>query len=111
MRALWTPDDVSVTERIRAFGNEFPTSVMGGSGTRMTLYLRLMGLDVEPYPPFRITTFDNAYERTGYDPRPQNADEATLYEHALGFVDRFIRRPGRGECLSATGLTPNPSSG
>ncbi len=91
LRALWTPDDVSVTERIRAFGNEFPTSVMGGSGTRMNVISQLlMGLDVERYPPFRITTFDNAYERTGYDPRPQNADEATLYEHALGFVDRFI---------------------
>ena len=49
-----------------------------------------MGLDVEKYPPFRITLLNNAYERTGY-PKPEpNATEADLYEHALSFLDRFV---------------------
>ena len=49
-----------------------------------------MGLDVERYPPFQITTFSNAYDRTGYDQPEKGADEAALYQHALGFLDRFI---------------------
>ena len=49
-----------------------------------------MGLDVEQYPPFRTRAFERAYERTGYDQPPLDADEAALYEHALGFLDKFI---------------------
>ena len=49
-----------------------------------------MGLDFEMYPPFRITLLDKAYDRTGYERPSRSADEATLYEHALGFLDRFI---------------------
>ena len=33
--------------------------------------------------------FDWAYERTGYDKRRGDADEAGLYSHALSFLDRF----------------------
>ena len=94
LRALWTRDDMSVSERVRAFCNLFPKSdsTIGGSGTRMNVISQLlMGLDVENNPPFRVTRFDNAYERTGYDPRSGDADEAALYEHALGFLDRFIK--------------------
>ena len=91
LRELWTQDNVAVAERIRAFSNELPTDVLGGSGSRMTVISQLlMGLDAEQYPPFRVTAFDIAYERTGYEPRPKEADEAALYEHALGFLDQFI---------------------
>ena len=31
-----------------------------------------------------------AYDRTGYDKPDKNANEETVYEHALGFLDRFI---------------------
>ena len=91
--AIWTSDALSVTERIRAFSNRFPSSVTGtrGAGTRMNIISQLlMGLDVEEYPPFRIGLFNQAYERTGYGKPEQGADEAALYEHALGFLDRFI---------------------
>ena len=49
----------------------------------------LMGMDVQRWPPFKYRAFNGAYERTGYA-RPQGADEAGLYEHALGFLDQFI---------------------
>ena len=50
----------------------------------------LMGLDVEQYPPFGTMIFGIAYDRTGY-PKPEtDADEAAVYEHALGFLDRFL---------------------
>ena len=48
-----------------------------------------MGVDVEKYPPFKITAFNEAYERTGYDMPERGANEAALYEHALGFLDRL----------------------
>ena len=90
LQALWTRDDSSVSERIRAFSDLFPRDVTSGEGTRMNVISQLlMGLDVEQSPPFRVTTFDNAYERNGYAPRPGDADEAALYEHALGFLDRL----------------------
>ena len=50
-----------------------------------------MGLDVEQYPPFKTESFKRAYGQTGYDRPQRGADEAALYEHALGFLDRFIK--------------------
>ena len=55
----------------------------------------LMGLDAERYPPFRTTTFGTTYELTKYQDPPQDADEAALYEHALGFLDRLIEEADR----------------
>ena len=91
LQSIWTRDDSSISERIRAFSKLLPYSLIRGSGTRMNVAaVLLMGIDVEQYPPFQILTFNDAYERTGYDPPPEVADEAALYEHALGFLDRFI---------------------
>ena len=91
LQALWAREDVSIGERIRSFSNQLPKSEIGGFGTRMNIISQLlMGIDPEQYPPFRVMMFDKAYERAGYEPRQQDADEAALYEHALGFLDRFI---------------------
>ena len=91
LRSIWTGDDSSISERIRAFSELLPYSLIGGSGTRMNVAaVLLMGIDVEQYPPFRVGVFKDAYQRTGYDPPPEGADEAALYEHALEFLDRFI---------------------
>ena len=90
LQVLWTRDDSSIQDRVLAFSTDFPKSVTRGPGTRMNVISQLlMGLDVEQCPPFRITAFDGAYKRTGYDQTPLGADEATLYKHALGFLDRF----------------------
>ena len=51
----------------------------------------LMALDVEHYPPFMTDAFDDALKRTGYPKPGSDADEAALYEHALGFLDRFVK--------------------
>ena len=71
LQALWTRSDAPVAERIRAFDSLLPKSDhrsdITGPGTRMNVVsVLLMGLDVEQYPPFRITVFEKAYERTGY---------------------------------------------
>ena len=91
LQAIWTEDDSSVFDRIRAFSDRFPRSVTSGAGSRMNVASGLlMELDVYKYPPFLIRKFEAAYERTGYEQADQNADEAALYQHALGFLDRFI---------------------
>ncbi|MCY4082579.1 MAG: AAA family ATPase [Caldilineaceae bacterium] len=94
-RAIWTtesePDDESISERIRAFCRILSNDVISGSGTRTTVASALlMGLNVEKYPPFRKGKFDDAYEFMEYDLPPKGADEATLYEHALRFLDHFL---------------------
>ena len=93
LRAIWADDDLSVTERVQAFSSKYPESVRsttGGAGTRMTVISQLlMGLDVEEHPPFGTRVFEDAYNRTGYN-EPEHYNEAALYEHALGFLDRFI---------------------
>ena len=94
--AIWTQESLSDAERIRAFSKLFPHEVISGKGSRgsrtTVVSALLMGLDVERYPPFRITLFEEVYERTEY-PRPKtSSSEAVLYEHALGFLDSLIRK-------------------
>ena len=101
LQAIWTRDDLSVAERVRAFSDLFPASEtsregqligLSGAGSRMSfISALLMGLNVHEYPPFRVTVFDKVYERTGYGGPERGADEATLYGHALGFLDLFIK--------------------
>ena len=97
-QAIWTENGLSVSERIRAFAELFPRDVISGTGSRLTMISQLlMALNVEQYPPYKTNAFKEAYERTGYDKPVKNADEAALYEHALGFLDRFIdEAAGRG---------------
>lgn len=90
LQAIWTQDTCSVDERIRNFSRLFPTSEVSGPGVRMRyISVLLMGLDVYLYPPFQTTTFQKAYDRTGYGAPGKDADEAELYQHALGFLDLF----------------------
>ena len=98
LQTIWTSGNLSLSERIRAFSELLPQPVIGGLGTRMNVISQLlMGLNVEQYPPFRTRAFVRAYKRTGYAQPPKDADEAALYEYALGFLDRFtIEARARG---------------
>ena len=100
LQTIWAKNDSSVFERIRAFIGVLPTSEISGAGTRINLASGLlMALDAQQYAPFRVRLFNRAYDRTGYGRPDSKADEVELYEHALGFLDRFI------EEASARGLT------
>ena len=91
LQALWTRDASSIDERIRNFSARLPRSASSGSGVRTTVMsVLLMGLDVEQYPPFRVGYYSDAYTGTGYSQPKRGADEPEIYEHALGFLDRFI---------------------
>ena len=96
LKVLWAQDETSVSERIRTFCQQFPTEVISGTGTRINVVsVLLMGLNAEHYPPFRVKTFNRTYEQVGYDRPENNASEEGLYEHALGFLDRFIEEGNR----------------
>ena len=91
LQALWAEEARPIAERIDAFCDEFPASVIKGAGTRTTVIsILLMGQDAEEYPPYSTTKLQQAYERTGYPLPKDGASEAELYEHRLGFLDRFI---------------------
>ena len=94
LHELWADagvSDPSVSQRIRAFSDLFPKDVQSGSGSRMrSISVLLMGLDAIKYPPFMYTVFDRAYKSVEYETPAAEADEAAQYEHALGFLDRFI---------------------
>ncbi len=96
LRVIWSESSSSVSDRIRVFSEQFPRSVTSGPGTRANVIsLLLMGLEVRQYPPFHVTAFSSAFDQTGYGQPEQGADEAMLYEHALGFLDRFIEEAAK----------------
>ena len=87
---LWSGGDTQFPERVRAFMEFFPESVIRGVGTRTNVAsVLMMGLDAEQYPPFKTTLFETAQKHTGYEPSA-DADEAATYDDALRFLDNFI---------------------
>ena len=50
----------------------------------------LIRISAEHYPPFGVEMFRKAYDITDYPKPPKDADEATLYKHALEFLDKFV---------------------
>ena len=98
LQEFWAEGNLSVTERIRSFSSALPRDVATRPGVFTNLAsVLLMGLNAEQYPPFKIRAFKEAYERTGYDMPERGADEAALYEHALGFLDRLIQEASERE--------------
>ncbi len=101
LRDLWAPDDGSpdglpptdqIIARVRTFAERMPAvEDLRGPGVRMRLIAALlMRISAESYPPFKVREFNKAYERTDHPKLPRDADEATLYEHALEFLDRLV---------------------
>ena len=92
LNQVWTEDEpLTTADRIGAFVSILPSSIVRGPGTRMKLIAGLlMSRDVQEYPPFQKLNFAKAYRLTGYEPAPKNANEAALYDHALGFFDKFM---------------------
>ena len=91
LRALWTEEPASPSERIRAFFGRVPSDVpvnRKGTGLRpVSILLMALGAD---YPPYKVRQFDKAYKHTGHPLLAKDADEGTAYEHAVAFLDRLI---------------------
>ena len=96
LQALWTRAGSTLGDRISDFCSLLPRSASSGSGSRTAVVaVLLMGLDAEEFPPFRVSVFDPAYDQVGYARPAQDAAEAEIYEHALGFLDRFMEEASR----------------
>ena len=105
LQKLWEEGEDDPGERIAAFCELLPDQRASGTGTRATLAsVLLMGLDVEQFPPFRTTPFGKAYQQTGYGEPARGTSEAEVYEHALGFLDRFIEEASERELAIANRL-------
>jgi len=100
LTAIWM-EDAGLEDRIRGFLERVPQTrgVVAGMGTRASLASFLvMALAPESYPIYRPTPFQKGFELTDYPPPENDADEAQIYSHALGFLDKFA------EEASARGL-------
>ncbi len=90
LRSLWSPDAQRIEQRVQAMANTLSTLFRSKGARTNVVSVLLMGMSAEDYPPYRATPFNWAYERTGYPEPGRSAGEGVLYEHALGFLDRFI---------------------
>ena len=92
LQAIWTEDNSPVSKRVGNFCSLLPRSASSGLGSRTAVSsVLLMGVDPEQFPPFRVSVFNPAYQLTQYDRPEEGTDEASSYECALGFLDRFIQ--------------------
>jgi len=91
LRGLWTAEPVAASERIRTFFGALPSAVSlmrKGSGLRpVSVLLMALGSD---YPPYKAQQFHRAYKHAGHPEPSGDADEGTLYEHAVAFLDRLV---------------------
>ena len=101
LRAIWAEDeDLSTTDRIRALTPRIPDSLPSGkqpptkgTGTRLRwISVLLMACGARQYPPYKVSEFSKAYEGTGHPGPAPGGDEASHYEHALGFLDVLLKK-------------------
>ena len=90
LNSLWQ-ETSSLPAAIREFLSRVPTDSPSGKNTRAKIAAFLaMAIDPYEYPPFRVSTYQAGYKLTGYPPPASDADEADVYEHALGFLDKVL---------------------
>ena len=86
------PPREEVFTRIRTFAKQLPVvEYLSTPAGRMALISALLvRISAERCPPFGVEMFRKAYEDTGHPKPSKDADEATHYEHALKFLDKFV---------------------
>ena len=90
LQSLWHKQS-SLPSATREFLSRVPADSPSGKNTRVKIAAFLaMAIDPYEYPPFRVTTYQAAYKLTGYPLPASDADEADVYQHALGFLDKVL---------------------
>ena len=90
LQSLWHKQS-SLPSATREFLSRVPADSPSGKNTRVKIAAFLaMAIDPYDYPPFRVTTYQAAYKLTGYPLPASDADEADVYQHALGFLDKVL---------------------
>ena len=90
LRAIWS-EQSDLDSAIRNFLSQVPEDSPSGKNTRAKI-AAFLSMAIDPYgnPPFRVTTYQAAYKLTGYPLPSSDADEADVYRHALGFLDKVL---------------------
>ncbi len=90
LRALWD-ESSPILERVGRFSELLPRKVLSGSGGRLAL-ASVLSLADDPMnnPVYRWEPLYKAQKLLGDPAAESGLDEAGLYEHAIGFIDRFL---------------------
>ena len=90
LQSLWHKQS-SLPSATREFLSRVPADSPSGKNTRVKI-AAFLAMAIDPYdcPPFRVTTYQAAYKLTGYPLPASDADEADVYQHALGFLDKVL---------------------
>ena len=78
-----------VAARFQPLADQLKRVFQFSAGVNLVSVL-LMGLSAEDYPPYRWTPFQSVYQKLNYPQPEEQSTEGETYEHALGFLDRFI---------------------
>ena len=88
--SVWAKADTPDRDRVRGFVEAVAPGNLG-TAESMASFL-LMAFDAEQQPFYRARPFNAAYKMTGYPgPRP-NDPRDRRYEHAVEFLDEFMRQ-------------------
>jgi dynein-related subfamily AAA family protein len=90
LRALWD-ESSPILERVGRFSELLPREVLNGSGGRLAL-ASVLGLAYDPLdnPVYRWEPLYKAQKLVDYPAAESGLDEVGLYEHSVGFIDRFM---------------------
>ncbi|RPJ87161.1 MAG: hypothetical protein EHM18_02525, partial [Acidobacteria bacterium] len=92
LRALWNHEE-ELRNRLSTFLSRLPEAVKKGPGSRTKLVsFLLMAVDATQHPICAYTPFAKGIELTGYSPVSKKADDAEIYQHALGFLDEILKQ-------------------
>ncbi len=96
LRGLWRgreswADNERAAEAVRVFLEQVPTNYLSGKHTRVNIASFLaMAIDPQTYPVYRVSVFESGYKLTDFPQPTSSASEASVYQHALSFLDRLL---------------------
>ena len=96
LRGLWRgkeswTDNERAAEAVRVFLEQVPRSFLSGKHTRVNIASFLaMAIDPHSYPVYRVSVFESGYKLTDFPQPASSASEASVYQHALSFLDRLM---------------------
>ena len=90
LESVWTKADARDRDRVHGFVEAVTPGKLGSAESMASFFL--MALDPQQQPFYRARPFNTAYEMTGY-PGPLPGDPRDRrYEHAVEFLDEFMRQ-------------------
>lgn len=91
LQRLWF-DREHLSDRMRHFFTVIPQDALKGPSNRISvLAVLVMALNATEYPVYRAVPFKRAFKLTGVDTPSKDSNETAIYQHALNFLDKFVK--------------------